>query len=64
MLHIDSLSSFFSRTARRNTKKKVYDNIPQMASGSPKKIDQGLWETVSQLIAFEMAQKEEYEMSV
>ena len=34
-----------------------YPTIPQTATGKPKKMEYGLWETVSQLSAFEIAQK-------
>jgi hypothetical protein len=37
----------------------TYAKEPQIDKGIPQKIDQGLWETVSQLIACEIAQKEE-----
>ena len=43
---------------------KKYPKIPQMGTGTFIKIEYELWETVSQLIALEMAQKLRYPISV
>jgi hypothetical protein len=45
-------------------RKSVYPQIPQIGRGNPPKTEYGLWETVSQLMAFEMAQKLLYSISV
>ena len=47
-----------------NNKNKKYPTTPQTATGKPKKMEYGLWETVSQLIALEIAQKLRYPISV
>ena len=47
-----------------NSKNKKYPTMPQTGTGKPSKMEYGLWETVSQLIALEMAQKLRYPISV
>ena len=41
----------------KKTKKNEYPNTPHTGTGTPINMAYGLWETVSQLIAREMAQK-------
>jgi hypothetical protein len=39
------------------TKKAAYPKAPHIGTGSPINMEKGLWETVSQFIALDMAQK-------
>jgi len=50
---LDRLSKEKNREASRN----INPTTPQIGTGIPIKMEYGLWETVSQLMAFEIAQK-------
>lgn len=46
------------------TMNRIYPHTPQSGTGSFQKTEYGLWETVSQLMALETAQKLLYSISV
>jgi hypothetical protein len=56
-VQIGFFSSLYFQAIAKKRRKKVYPIIPQTGTGTPRNIEYGLCETVSQLIDLEIAQK-------
>ena len=56
-VQIGFFSSLNFHAIGKKSRKKIYPMIPHTGTGTPRKTEYALWETVSQLMDLEIAQK-------